>query len=162
MAVADGDTAVVHYVVRLADGGPVVDTTDVDVALETGVYHDHCDYQPLSFEVGAGEVPSVIDEAVRGMARGEERTVAVAADEAVGPRSEARVVEVPRGDLETRSGRDARPWRLVGTDTGEVGWITDVDDDTVTVDFNHDLAGERLAVELRLLDVRERDGGSGS
>jgi hypothetical protein len=68
-----------------------------------------------------------------------------------------RVVEVPRGELETRSGRDARPRRLVQSSTGEIGWIADVDEERVTVDFDHGLAGERLTFELRPLAVRAGD-----
>lgn len=155
--VENGDVAVVHYVVRIAggdEGGAVVDTSDVDVALREDVYHGHRDYKPATFEVGAGEVFPAVDDAVRGMDVGDERTVTLEASEAFGDRTARRVVEVPRGELETRSGRDARPWRLVQSETGEIGWITDVDDESVTVDFNHDLAGECLEVELRLLDVR--------
>lgn len=156
--VAPGEVAVVHYVGRLeADGepGPVFDTSDVDVALESGAYDAHRDYQPLAFEVGAGEVLPGLDEAVRTMAVGEERTVTLEPAAAFGRRSTERVVEIPRETLESRSGRRADPWRLVRSEAGDVGWITDVSRDTVTVDFNHDLAGERLVFELRLLEVRE-------
>ncbi|WP_440991983.1 FKBP-type peptidyl-prolyl cis-trans isomerase [Haloarchaeobius baliensis] len=156
--VEPGDVAVVHYVGRFATGEEsreVFDTSDVDVALSEGIYHGHRDYRPISFEVGAGEVFPGIDAAVRAMEVGDERTVTVDPEDGYGDRSDDRVVEVSRGELETRSGRDARPWRLVQSATGEIGWITDVTEETVTVDFNHELAGERLEVELRLLEVRD-------
>ena len=158
--VATGDVAVVHYVGRVADGedaGEVFDTSDVDVALAEGVYHSHRDYVPLEFEVGAGEVPPGVDRAVRTMEPGEERTITLDPAEGFGERDDGRVVEVPRLELESQSGREARPWRPVESATGEVGWITDVTEETVTVDFNHDLAGERLTFELRLLEVREAE-----
>ncbi|MFD1647704.1 FKBP-type peptidyl-prolyl cis-trans isomerase [Haloarchaeobius litoreus] len=156
--VEPGDIAVVHYVGRFASGaesGEVFDTSDVDVALSEGVYQGHRDYRPLSFEVGADEIIPGIDAAVRTMDVGDERTVTVDPDEAYGDRSADSVVEVPRGELETRSGRDARPGRPVQSANGEIGWIIDVTEETVTVDFNHELAGERLEFELRLLEVRE-------
>lgn len=156
--VVAGETAVIHYVGRLPSAdepGPVFDTSDVDVALESGVYHAHRDYRPLAFEVGAGEVLPGIDEAVRNMTVGEEREVILEPAAGFGSRDADRVVEVPREELESRSGRRADPWRLVRSDTGEIGWITAVNDETVTVDFNHDLAGERLVFELRLIDVRD-------
>ena len=158
--VASGDVAVVHYVGQIAEGqdvGKVFDTSDVDVALEEGVYHAHRDYVPLEFEVGADEVPPGIDRAVRTMSPGEERTVTLDPAEGFGERDDGRVVDVPRLELESQSGREAQPWRPVESATGEVGWITDVTAETVTVDFNHDLAGERLTFELRLLEVREAD-----
>ena len=156
--VESGDIAVVHYVGRFASGaasGEVFDTSDVDVALAEGVYQGHRDYRPLSFEVGADEIIPGIDAAVRTMDVGDERTVTVDPDDGYGDRTGDRVVEVSRAELETRSGRDARPWRLVQSATGDIGWITDVSEEAVTVDFNHELAGERLEFELRLLEVRE-------
>ncbi len=160
--VAPGDIAVIHYVGRVGateERSAVFDTSDVDVALEAGVYASHRDYQPVEFEVGAGQVLPGIDEAVRTMAVGEERTITVGPGQAFGDRDAERVVEVPRESLEARSGRVARPWRLVQSATGEMGWITAVAEDTVTVDFNPDLAGERLTFDLKLLAVREAAGG---
>lgn len=158
--VEPGDIVVIHYVGRLAEGdgeGTVFDTSDVDVALQEDIYYGHRDYKPLTFEVGAGEVFPLIDEAVRTMALGEVRTITVDPADAYSDRDESRVVEVPRESLEAQSGRDAHPWRPVHSETGELGWITAVSEQTVTVDFNHDLAGARLEFELRLLDVRKDD-----
>jgi FKBP-type peptidyl-prolyl cis-trans isomerase 2 len=156
--VEHGKTAVVHYVARLVEGedaGDIVDTTDVDVALESGVYHGHRDYEPLAFEVGAGEVLPGIDRAVAEMERGEERTVVLDPDEAFGPRDDNAVITYPREEIEDRSDAEAAVGELVTTDTDETGWITAVDEETVTIDFNHELAGERVEFEIRVLDVNE-------
>ena len=153
-----GKTAVVHYVARLvegADAGEVVDTTDVDVALESGVYHGHRDYEPLSFEVGDGEVLPGIDSVVQEMDRGEERTVVLDPEEAFGARSDEDVIAYPRAELEDRSDAEAAVGELVTTDTDETGWITAVVEETVTIDFNHELAGEPIEFEVRVLDVKE-------
>lgn len=80
--------------------------------------------------------------------------LAAGPDEAFGPYRDERVVDVPRADLEARSGVEAEAGELVVTDADDAGWILDVGEDTVIVDFNHDLAAESLDVELRLLDVR--------
>lgn len=153
-----GKTAVIHYVARLVDGpdeGEIVDTTDVDVALDSGVYHGHRNYEPLTFEVGAGEVLPGIDDAVREMERGEEQVVVLEPAEAFGHREENRVIEYPRAEIEKRSDTEAAVGELVTTDTDEAGWITAVDDETVTIDFNHELAGEQVEFEIRVLDVKE-------
>lgn len=155
-----GHIVVLHFVGRIATGeerGTVFDTTDVDVALAEGIYHGHRDYKPLEFRVGRGEVITGIDETVRGMSRGESKTVRVGPDQAFGAYSEARVVEVPRDELEARSDVTAEEGELVKSETGDTGWITDVSDDVVTVDFNHELAGEPLELELRVLEVLEDD-----
>jgi FKBP-type peptidyl-prolyl cis-trans isomerase 2 len=153
-----GEIAVVHFTGRVAAGedeGEVFDTTDVDVALEEGVYHDHRDYKPLEFRVGDGKVVDGLDEAVREMEVGEERTVRVDPDRAFGEYDESQVVEFPRRDLEARSDVTAEAGELVRAEDGETGWITDVDGETVTVDFNHELAGLPVEFDVKLLDAYE-------
>ena len=153
-----GKTAVIHYVARLVDGpeaGEIVDTTDVDVALESGVYHGHRNYEPLAFEVDAGEVLQGLDEVVQEMERGAERTVVLEPDAAFGRRDEEQVVDYPRSEIEERSDTEATVGELVTTDTDETGWITSVDEQTVTIDFNHELAGQRVEFEIRVIDVTD-------
>ena len=155
---SEGEIAVVHFTGRIAEGedaGEVFDTTDVDVALEEGVYHDHRDYKPLEFRVGDGTVVSGLDEAVREMAVGEERTVRVEPTEAFGEYEDDRVVERPRDPIEARSDAPAEVGELVRAETGETGWITGIEDDTVTVDFNHELADVPVEFEVKLLDAYE-------
>ncbi|MFB6113541.1 MAG: peptidylprolyl isomerase [Halodesulfurarchaeum sp.] len=153
--VEEGRTAVIHYVARTVDdGGVVVDTTDVDVALESGVYDGNRDYEPLSFEVGAGEVLPGLDDAVASMDPGETRTVVLSPEEAYGERNEDLVTDFPRDEIEARSDVEAAVGELVTSDDGRSGWITDVTAETVTVDFNHEFAGERLEFAIDLLDVR--------
>lgn len=155
--VEPGQTALIHYTARMvtgADAGEIVDTTDVDVALESGVYEGHRDYEPLSFEVGAGEVLQGLDEAVQEMEPGEERTVELSPEAAYGYHDDDQVVSLPRSEIEARSEAEAAEGELVTSDTGESGWITTVTEDTVEIDFNHELAGEPLECDIHLLDVR--------
>lgn len=155
----EGDIAIVHFVGRLAEGedaGKVFDTTDVDVALETGIYHGNRDYKPLEFQVGEGTVIPGLDDVVREMEVGDEQTIRVEPESAFGQRREDRVVTVSRRELEERSETEATEGELVRAETGGTGWITDVTEDTVEIDFNHELAGEPLEFEVRLLDVRPK------
>ncbi|MFC7080124.1 FKBP-type peptidyl-prolyl cis-trans isomerase [Halorussus caseinilyticus] len=125
----------------------------MDVAMESGIYHGHRDYKPLEFRVGEGKVVPGLDEAVESMEVGDERTVRVEPNRAFGERNEGKVVEMPRADLEARSDAAAEPGELVRSETGETGWITEVDDETVTVDFNHELAGVAVEFDVKLLDA---------
>lgn len=157
-----GQIAIVHLTGRLVDGpeaGRVFETTDVDVALEEGIYHDDRDFKPLEFRVGEGHVLPGIDDAVRGMSEGETKTVVLDPQEAYGVPDESAVVTVPRDELEARSDATAEVNELVETRTGDVGWITDVSEDEVTVDFNHELAGERVEFDVRVLETHAADTG---
>ena len=153
--VESGQIAIVHLTGRLADGpeaGEVFETTDVDVALDSGVYHNHRDFKPLEFRVGEGHVLPGIDVAVQGMEQGESRTVTLEPEEAYGTVDEDRIVTFPSEELETEGG-DIEVGELVRSERGDTGWITEVDEAGVTVDFNHELAGERVEFEIRLLEV---------
>lgn len=157
---SEGEIAVVHYTARVAEGedaGEVFDTTDVDVAMASGIYHGHRDYKPLEFRVGEGKVLPGLDDAVREMEVGDERTVEVEPERAFGERDEGKVVEMSRADLEVRSDVTAEPGELVRSETGETGWITAVEDGTATVDFNHELAGVAVEFDVKLLN-RYDDG----
>lgn len=172
--VEDGQLAVVHLVARAVEDtepAAVIETTDVDVAMRAGTYDAHRDYQPLEFRVGTGSVPPAVESVVRELEPGEERTVVAAPVDAFGPHRDDLVVAFDRSVLEERSDAAVEEGRLVGEEGGTAGWVTDVDEDSVTVDFNHEFAGEPVAFEVRLIEVgepetaREPDsepGGEGS
>ncbi|WP_458204860.1 FKBP-type peptidyl-prolyl cis-trans isomerase [Haladaptatus sp. NG-SE-30] len=155
--VDSGRVAVVHFVGRLEDGS-VFDTTDVDVALDSGIYHDHRDYKPLEFRVGEEKVIPGLDETVQEMDVGETRTVEIEPERAFGEHRNENMVEFPRDELEARSELTAEKGELVQSETGDTGWIIDVADETVTVDFNHELAGEPIELEVRVLEAHGGDG----
>lgn len=155
--VEEGTRAAVHLVVRLADDETVLETTDVDTAMSADTYDPHRDYRPAEVVVGAGELAPAIDDALREMEPGESRTVVVEPDDAFGEWHEEAVIEVDRDRLEGRSDTDAEPGQFVLSVEGDAGWVTAVGDDLVTVDFNHELAGERLAFEVRLVDTHDPD-----
>ena len=153
----EGQVAIVHYVGRIAEGedeGEVFDTTNVDVALDEGIYHDHRDYKPLELRLGDGNVVEGLEEAVVGMERGEEKTVEVEPERAFGEHDPDEVVEFPREMLDEEVEVDS----LATTEDGRTGWVTEVDGDEVTVDFNHELAGKRVEFEIKLLDVHGASG----
>ncbi|WP_265110413.1 FKBP-type peptidyl-prolyl cis-trans isomerase [Halosolutus halophilus] len=157
-----GQIAIVHLTGRLVDGpdaGQIFETTDVDVALEEGIYHDNRDFKPLEFRVGEGHVLPGIDEAVQGMSEGNTRTVVLDPESAYGTVDESAVVTVPRDEIEARSDTTAEVNELVESKTGEVGWIVDVADDEVTIDFNHELAGERVEFEINVLETHGSETG---
>lgn len=156
--VSPGAIAVVHFTGRVAEGddaGRVFDTTDADVALEEGIYHDHRDYKPLEFRVGEGKVVQALEDVVREMEVGEKRTIQVEPERAFGEFDDEKVKEFSRRDFEARSDVTAEPGELVRDESGETGWITDVDDERVTIDFNHELAGLAVEFDVKLLDAYE-------
>ena len=131
----DGDIVDVHYVGTLDDG------SQFDSSRERG--------EPFQFTVGTGEVISGFDEAVRGAQVGDINTVRMEASDAYGEWSEENVIEVPfnpeQGDIAVGD--------EVYLTNGQPAVILEVTDETVTLDANHQLAGEALTFEIEILAI---------
>jgi peptidylprolyl isomerase len=137
---ASGDTVLFHYTGSLNDGT---------------VFDSSSGREPLRVTLGSGQVIRGVDEALIGMAPGEEKSVTLGADEAYGPRRPELLHEVqreaipPEVDLEVGKqleGRDTAGQRLRLT-------VVDVADDTVMLDANHPLAGQDLTFDLELVQI---------
>ncbi|MBN2463768.1 MAG: peptidylprolyl isomerase [Dehalococcoidia bacterium] len=135
-----GDTVQVHYTGKLADG------TVFDSSVERG---------PLEFTVGSGQLIEGFDNAVLGMKVGEKKTVTIPVDEAYGPHRDEQVVEISReklpSDLTPEVGQQLVMTQSDGTEIVVV--ITEVSDETITIDANHPLAGKDLTFEIELVKI---------
>lgn len=136
MPVQSGDTVHVHYTGTLADGS-TFDSSD--------------GREPLSFTVGSGEVIPGFDDAVMGMEVGETRTVTIPANQAYGDPDPEQVLVVGRDQMPDGPIAVGDPLQI-GLDGGGsiVVTVTEVTDETVTLDANHALAGEDLTFEITL------------
>ena len=147
-----GQVAICHYTGRIVDDGETgepFDTTDPELARETGIYHDDRDYEPLEIRVGEGAVVPGVERTLQELEVDPEELPV----ETTFRLEPEEIDDSPaEGSLETET--------QVHTDDGKTGWITAVDDDTATVDFNHELAGVPVEIELEVLEVRE-DPSSG-
>jgi len=140
MPAKPGDTVRVHYRGTLDDGTEFDSSTGRD---------------PLEFTIGSGQVIPGFDAAVDGMSVGESVTVTIPAAEAYGPRQNEAVQQVPRDmfDDEPQAG-----WMVELTaPEGQrlAALIAEVGTDTVTLDFNHPMAGKDLTFEIELVEVIE-------
>lgn len=136
-----GNTVKVNYEGRLQDGR-VFDSSSA---------HD----EPLEFTVGEGKVIPGFEEAVVGMAVGESKEVTVPSDKAYGERRDELIGNVKREnvpeDIDLKVGTELQ----VKMDNGVVipAVVVGLDDNTVTIDANHPLAGEDLTFDIELVEV---------
>jgi len=153
MPVEPGDEVRLDYVGRLPEGS-VFATSRADVAREAGLVADAGgDASPLSFVVGRGDIIAGLDEAVRGMTVGEERTVEVPPEKGYGEYDPDRVREYDPETFEEMVGHEPEVGDHVEAKNGLHGDVTAVSEASVQVDFNHELAGRTLQFELHLLAV---------
>ena len=140
----DGDRVRVHYTGKLEDGQ---------------VFDSSRGGEPLEFTVGAGEVIPGFDEAVRGMSVGETKTVEVEPEDAYGPRREGLVATIEREraqfPTEPQVGMNLALPLQDGSQLEVV--VTEVTDESVTIDGNHPLAGEKLIFDVELIENKPKD-----
>jgi peptidylprolyl isomerase len=129
-----GDLVAVHYTGTLDDG------TQFDSSAGRS---------PLEFTVGTGQVIPGFDNAVNGMSIGETTTVRIPAEDAYGPYLEEAVFELASDEVPEGAGVGDR---LQASD-GSILKIVKIEDGIVTVDLNHELAGEALTFEITLVSV---------
>lgn len=146
--IESGDTISVDYVGELEDG-TVFDTSVQEVAVESGIYNEQREYEPLTFTVGAGQMIKGFDEGVVGMKIGEEKTLTIPPEEAYGEYREelARKLPVEAVNFAPEVGMQ------LATDTGLRGTVTEVDEEGFVIDFNHMLAGKTLTFKVTLVSV---------
>ena len=113
--------------------------------------------EPLEFTLGEGAVIAGFEQAVLGMAPGESKTVSLPPEEAYGPHRAELVQEVERGmlpaDMPLKPGLQLQAQSRRGDPL--VLTVREVGDETVKLDANHPLAGERLTFEIELVELDE-------
>ena len=144
----EGDRVRVHYTGRL-DDGTVFDSSECSED-DCG-----CEHGPMEFTIGGGEVIPGFDKGVLGLEVGEAKTVHIPVEEAYGERIEEMVAEVPRADLPPEMHPEIGQQLEVTQEDGQIFQVlvTDMNEETITIDANHPLAGQALNFDLRLVEI---------
>jgi len=138
--VKSGDTVHIHYTGTLTDG-TVFDSSE--------------GRDPLSFEVGSGQIIPGLDTAMPGMTVGDKKIVEVAAEQAYGQVDPNARQQVPREGIPADIPLDPGAQLQVQTENGQVLPVTvlEVTDEHVTLDANHALAGKDLKFDIELVAI---------
>ena len=129
-----------HFALRL-ENGDTVDST--------------FDKSPATFKVGDGNLLPGFEAAIFGFKAGDVRTLEILPENAFGQPNPQNVQIIPRSqlkDMELSEGllvifNDAANTELPGV-------VKAFDDEQVTIDFNHPLAGKTLTFEVDIKDVK--------
>ena len=136
----EGDKVKVNYTGSLEDGTVFGSSPEEDL---------------LEFTIGQKKVLPSFENAVIGMNEGDTKTVSIPPEDAFGQPKEDLIFDVERTklppDIDLKLGGVLR----VGSDTGknfDVA-ITNIDEETVTLDGNHPLAGKVLNLEIQFVEI---------
>ncbi len=141
MQIAQNSVVAFHYTLT-NDAGEVLDSSE--------------GRDPLTYLHGSGNIIPGLEKELEGHGSGDKLQVAVAPEEGYGEVQPALVQEVPRDAFQGVD--EVQPGMQFQAQTQEgplMVTITKVEGDTVTVDGNHPLAGEKLNFDVEIAEVRE-------
>ncbi len=138
--VKDGDTVKVHYTGKLENGD---------------VFDSSREKEPFEFTVGNKAVIPGFEKGVVGMGVGDTKTIEIPPEEAYGAKQDELVVVVNKSefpdDITPSVGQRLQIKQQDGNPV--VVTITDLTEDSITLDANHPLAGYTLFFEVEVVDI---------
>ncbi|MEO8721889.1 MAG: peptidylprolyl isomerase [Ginsengibacter sp.] len=140
MKAKKGDNVKVHYKGKLVNGEQF-DSSEGKA--------------PLAFTVGAGQMIKGFDDAIPGMEVGEKKTINIAPENAYGAAHPDAIIEFPKSsipdDMKLEPGMKLQLQNQAGQPIPVV--VTEVKDDVVVLDANHELAGKELVFDIELVEI---------
>ena len=141
MIIGPGSTVIFHFDIKLSDGS----------AAESTRVHN----KPAKLQMGDGSLSPAFEAQLGGMVAGDKRTFTLAPEDAYGMPNPDNIYYVDRSKFS--SDAPAKVGMIVGfamPDGSELpGLIRDVVGESVTVDFNHPLAGQTLTFNVEIVQV---------
>jgi FKBP-type peptidyl-prolyl cis-trans isomerase SlyD len=134
----------------------VVVSLDYTLTVEGEVIDSSDDTGPIQFIQGNGEIIPGLEREIAGMKLDESRDLTIAPGEAYGEVDPEAVIDVPRSDfpddLPVETGTEIE----VRDNDGNAmdARIVEVKADTITLDFNHPLAGKQLEFHVKVVALR--------
>lgn len=139
--ITENSEVLMHFAIKLEDGS-VADSTQA-----MG--------KPAKFRMGDGSLTDNFEKCLLGLAAGEQSSFVLEPEDAFGNSNPDNIHHV---DL-TKFGADAPAEvgtiiAFAGPDGNDIpGIITEVVGDSVTVDFNHPLAGQRVTFDVEVVTI---------
>ncbi len=136
----NGDKVKIHYTGKL-ENGSIFDSTREGA--------------PVELVVGNRTVFPELEHGLIGMTVGESKNITLQPEQAFGPKRDDLIVRIDRGilpaEIKPEIGmqlQNKQPdGRLIAVT------ITDIKDNTITLDANHPLAGQTLILDVELIEI---------
>ena len=137
--VNEQSNVVVNYVGKLQDGS-IFDSSLVEGRT------------PLEVQLGQGQLIPGFENGLIGMEVGDKKMLEIEPDQAYGLRNEELIIEIEK----TKVPENVEVGMMLQT-FGPMGpsivKVIEIKDDTIVIDANHPLAGEKLTFELELMGI---------
>ena len=139
LTIGPGTQVTLHFAIKLVNGHVVDSTFEGD---------------PATFLVGDGNLLAGFEQVLMGLTKGDHQTFTIPPEEGFGQPNPSNVQQIARSDFDDIDLQVGLVLAFANAQDTEVpGIITAFDDQQVTVDFNHPLAGETIHFEIKVLAV---------
>lgn len=140
MQAKNGNTIKVEYVGTLEDGT---------------VFDSNEGKDPLTFKLGEGQIIKGFEEAVVGMAQGEEKNVTLPPEKAYGEPNPELVRKVPKEQLPPNVEEGSVLGVQLPTGQQVPAKVVELGETEATIDMNPQLAGKTLNFKIKILEISE-------
>jgi len=110
---------------------------------------------PVEFTVGQGQAPMGLEDRIIGMREGEKKVITLKPDEGFGPKKKALIAQISTREFSDYAEPKIGIRYKVRFPNGDIenARVVSIDDDMVTLDANHQLAGRTVKLELEIVQV---------
>lgn len=139
--ITDNSRVVMHFSIKLEDGS----------AADSSKVHG----KPARFQMGDGNLTPNFEQHLRGLQAGDEREFTLNPEEAFGMPLDENIYQVDAAKFTAETPAEIGSIIAFTQPDGRElpGIVRAVDGNTVTVDFNHPLAGQRIVFAVEILSV---------
>ncbi len=139
--IAPNSEVLMHFTITLSDGS-AADSTKVSG-------------KPARFCMGDGSLTDNFEKCLLGLNEGQEAKFTLAPEDAFGQPNPDNIYHLDRSKFTEEAPQEGAIMLFAQPDGSEIpGIIRTVTDASVTVDFNHPLAGQQVTFEVEVLEVK--------
>ena len=133
-----GDTVTITYEGKIGDGS---------------TFHLH-DEGPMAIEIGSGNLVKGLENALIGMEGAQEKEFQVSAEEGYGVIN-LDLVQIVDSEMLKETNIKPEVGLVIQTSHGNCH-VTEINDDSIEISYNHPLAGEVLTYSVKIINVKKK------
>lgn len=139
--ITEKSTVTFHYVVAVKGEGVIESTYETEA---------------LTAELNTGNLIPALEQELIGLKAGDKKSFDLETTDTFGEYDEDAVTKIPKTNLELR--KDIKVGMFMDIEDQNKnefrGRIVEIDDESVTMDFNHPLAGKALSYDIEVISVK--------
>lgn len=147
MAIKEKDFVEIEYTGMTKEENIIFDTTDEEVAKDTGLFNPNMPYGAVTICIGTNAILKGLETYLIGKEPGEYK-VELSSEDAFG-KKDAKLLKIVPTSVFKKANIDAVPGLQVNMD-GAIGTIRTITGGRSIVDFNHPLSGKDVVYEIKV------------